>query len=180
MLAHDGLLPRGLLENESRSLQIGSIQSAITARRRHALDTTASVLDQPKFLEYSAEDAVAEFKNTLLDVFNCESERKQTRIFDLQAIIKQGDANGSAALSVVCMDDCIHDRFADRNQRKCSVIGSLHGAYDCFTGHVLPQECDHLFGGSRKVSTHFCGIEYPAPVVAAESACLNPCIRIVA
>ena len=78
------------------------------------------------------------------------------------------------------MDNCIHDRLADRNHRKRPVICSLHRADDCFTGHVLSQEGDHLFGGSRKVSAYFCGVEYPAPVVACESACLNPCIRIVA
>ena len=66
----------------------GSIQSAITARRCHALDAAPPVLDQPKFLKHSAEDAVAEFGNAFLDVFNCESEREQARIFDLQAIIK--------------------------------------------------------------------------------------------
>jgi hypothetical protein len=68
--------------------KLGSIQSAITARRGHALDPAPPVLDQPKFLKYSAEDAVAKFGNSFLDVFNCESKREQAGIFDLHTVIE--------------------------------------------------------------------------------------------
>ncbi|MGA3093620.1 MAG: hypothetical protein ABSD75_33985 [Terriglobales bacterium] len=59
------------------------------------------------------------------------------------------------------------------------MIGSFHGAYDYLAGHVLPQECDHFLGSSWKIRAHLCGVEYPAPVVASESTCLNPCVRVV-
>src|ERR1017187_8972970 len=92
----------------------------------HSVDPTSPVLDQSQFLKYPADDAVAEFGDAFLDVFNSEAEGEQTRVFDLQAIVKQGDADGSAVLSVVGMNNRVHDCFADRNNRKRPQVGSLY------------------------------------------------------
>jgi hypothetical protein len=54
----------------------------------HSLDTTAPMLDQPQFLKYSTDDAVAELGNAFLDVFNSETEGKQARVLNLEAIVK--------------------------------------------------------------------------------------------
>src|SRR5580704_15655633 len=126
------------------------IQSAIAASRDHSLDTTAPLLDQLQFLKYSTDDAVAKFGNPFLDVFNSEAEGKQARVLNFQAIVKQGDADWSARLSVVGMNNRVHDSLADSDVWKSPEIGSLHGSNDCFASHVLPQEGNHFLRGSRK------------------------------
>ena len=65
-----------------------SVQSAIMASGGHSLDATTPMLDQPQFLKYSADDAVAEFGNSFLDIFNSEAEGEQAGVFNLQAIVK--------------------------------------------------------------------------------------------
>src|SRR6266851_760513 len=113
------------------------------------------MFDQPEFLKHTAEDAVAELGNALLNVIDRETEREQSRVFDLEAIVKQGDTNGSTVLSVICMNDCIHDGFTDCNHWKGPEIRSFHGSYDCLTSHVLSQKRDHLLGSSREVRAYF-------------------------
>ena len=50
--------------------KLRSIQPAIPAGSGHPLDTTPPVFDQAQFLKYSTQDAVAQFRNALLDVFD--------------------------------------------------------------------------------------------------------------
>ena len=82
-------------------------------------------------------------------------------------------------LSVVGMNNRVHDRFADCDNWKSPEIGSLHGPDDRFASHVLPQECNHFLGGSRKIRPYFRGIEDPAAIAAREPSGLDPCIREV-
>ena len=103
--------------------------------------------------------------------------REQTRVFDLQAIVKQGDADGSAVLSVVGMNNRVHDCFADRNNRKRSQVGSLYRSDDRFASHMLSQERNHLLRGCRKIRPDFGGIQYSAAVATREPFGLDPCIR---
>jgi hypothetical protein len=159
--------------------QFGSIQSAITTRGCHALDTASPMFDKPEFLKYSANNAIAEFGDAFADVFDCEPEREQAGVFDLQAIIKQSDADGSAALGVIGMDDSIHNGFTDSNHWIRPKVRSFYRADDSLTSHVLPQERNYFVGSSRKIRAHFHGVEYPASVIAGESANLNPCVRVV-
>ena len=69
-------------------LKLRSVQSTIMAGGGHSLDTTAPMLDQSQFLKNSTDDAVAEFGDAFLDVFNRETEGEQARVFNLQAIVK--------------------------------------------------------------------------------------------
>ena len=68
--------------------ELGNIQSTIMAVGGHSLDATTPMFDQPQFLKYSTKDAVAEFGDALSDVLNREAERKQTRVLNLQPIVK--------------------------------------------------------------------------------------------
>ena len=68
--------------------ELRGIQSTIMAGGGHSLDATAPMFDQPQFLKYPANDAVAEFGDALSDVLNREAERKQTRVLNLQPIVK--------------------------------------------------------------------------------------------
>ena len=65
-----------------------SVQSTIVASGGHSLDATAPVFDQAQLLKYSTEDPVAEFGNTFLDILNREPKREQTRVVNLQTIVK--------------------------------------------------------------------------------------------
>ena len=135
------------------------------------------MLDESQFLKYPADDAVAEFGDAFLDVFNSEAEGEQTGVFDLQAIVKQCHADGSAVLRVVGMHNRVHDCFADRNNRKRPQVGSLYRSDDRFASHVLSQERNRLLRGCRKMRADFDGIQYPAAVAAGEPSGLDPCIR---
>jgi hypothetical protein len=128
------------------------------------------MFDKPQFLKHSANDTIAEFGDAFADVFDCEPEREQAGVFDLQAIIKQRDADGRAALGVIGMDDSIHNGFTDGNHWIRPKVRSFYRADDGLTSHVLPQERNYFVGSSRKIRVHFHGVEYPASVIAGESA----------
>jgi hypothetical protein len=112
-----------------------------------------------------------------LDVFNGEAEGEQAGVFNLQAIVEQGDEDGSARLSVVAVNNRVHDRFADCYDWKRPKIGSLHGSDDRFASHVFPQERNHFLGGSGKMSPYLRRIQYPAAVAAREPSGLDPSVR---
>ena len=158
--------------------EAGRIQSAIMACSRHALDTAAPLLDEAQFLKYPAENAIAKFGNALLDVLDGKSEWEQAGILYLQAVVKESNPDRRATLGIIRMNDGIHECFTDGNCGERPKVGSFHGPYHRLTGHVLLQECNHLFGGSGKIRAHFEGVEYTASVIARESARLNPRIWI--
>ncbi len=54
----------------------------------HSLDTTPPVFNQPQFLKYPTEDAVAEFRNALLDVFDGQSEGEQAGVLYFKPVVK--------------------------------------------------------------------------------------------
>jgi hypothetical protein len=70
-----------------------------------------------EFVEDTPNHAIPQFGDALHDVLNRESERQKTGILDLDPVIKQSNADGRSLLGVVRMDDRIHERLADRNQR---------------------------------------------------------------
>src|ERR1022692_5088780 len=153
------------------------VQSTLMASGGHSLNSAAPLLDQSQFLKYPADDTIAEFGDTFLDVFNREAKGKQAGVFDLQAIVEQGHADGGAVLRVVGVHNCVHDGFADRNNRKRPQVGSLYRSDDRFASHVLSQERNGLLRGRRKIRPDFGGIQYPAAVAAREPSGLDPRIR---
>jgi len=46
------------------------------------------VFNQPQFLKYPTEDAVAEFRNALLDVFDGQSEGEQAGVLYFKPVVK--------------------------------------------------------------------------------------------
>jgi hypothetical protein len=70
-----------------------------------------------EFVEDAPNHAIPQFGDTLHDVLDREAERQKTGILDLDPVIKQSDADGRSVLGVIRMDDRIHQRLADRNQR---------------------------------------------------------------
>src|ERR1039457_2101344 len=84
---------------------------------------------------------------------------------------------GAAVLSVVGMNNRVHDCFADRNNRKRSQVGSFYRSDDRFASHMLSQERNHLLRGCRKIRPDFGGIQYSAAVATREPSGLDPCIR---
>lgn len=67
----------------------------IVASGGHSLDTATPMLDQSQFLKYPADDAVAEFGDSFLDIFDSQPERQQAGILNLQAVVEQSNADGS-------------------------------------------------------------------------------------
>jgi hypothetical protein len=125
----------------------------------------------------AADHAVPEFGDALLDVFDREAEGKQAGVFDLQAIVEQGDAYGSAGLRVVGVHNSVHDRFADGYKRNGPQVGSLYRSDDRFASHMLLQKHNRLLRCRRKIRPDFGGIQYPAAVAACEPSRLDPGIR---
>jgi hypothetical protein len=113
------------------------------------------VFDQAELLKYTADEAIAKFGNAFPDILNRKPEGEQARIFNLQAIVKQSNTDWSATLSVVCMNNRVHDRFAHRDNGKGPEIGAFHRSDNRFVLHVLPQKRNHFLSRSRKISANF-------------------------
>lgn len=107
--------------------ELRNCQSMIVASGDHSLDATTPMLDQSQLLKYPANDAVAEFGNSFLDIFDSQPERQQAGILNLQAVVEQSDADWSPLLRVVGMNNSVHDRLADRHHWKRPTVRSLHG-----------------------------------------------------
>lgn len=98
--------------------------------------------------------AIAELGDAFADVLDRSSKWGQAGVFDLQAIVKQRDADGSAVPGVIGMDDSIHNGFTDGNQWVRPKVRSFYRAYDGLTSHVLPQERNYFIGSSRTIRAH--------------------------
>src|SRR5690606_30595322 len=90
-------------------------QPSLSASAHHALHATAPLLDKSKRVEHSPDHSIAKLRDTLLQVFNRQPERQQTRIFDLDPIVKDCDADRRSTLRVIGVNDRVDDRFAYRH-----------------------------------------------------------------
>ncbi len=73
-------------------------------------------------MENAPDYAVPQLGDTLPNILDGQAERQKAGIPDLDPVIKQGNSDGRSVLGVVRVDDCIHERLPDCNQRNRPTI----------------------------------------------------------
>ena len=76
-------------------LQRGALKPGFAARRGHALDAAAPLLDQAERVEDAADHAVAQLGNPARQVVDRQAEGQETRVLDLEPVVEDG-RDGSA------------------------------------------------------------------------------------
>ena len=71
------------------------------AIQRNPLDAAAPLLDQAEGVEDPADHAIAQLRDAVRQVLHREAEGQEPRVFDLKAVVKYRDAEGSTALRIV-------------------------------------------------------------------------------
>jgi hypothetical protein len=100
-------------------LQNRGWQSCLLASGSHALYSATPLFDETEFVKHAPDHPVPEFRHALSDVVNRQAQWKQTRVFDLDAVIEYGLANGRSIQipSALVAMPAIATRRVDRSIR---------------------------------------------------------------
>jgi len=152
-------------------------QSRLLARGRHALDPASPLLDEAQFMEDAADHSVSQPRYAPAYVLNGKAEGQDAGILHFDAVIKNGQADGSAFFCVVGVYDGIDDCLAKGNHRNRPAIHTPHRCYHRFPAEMLLDERNCLIRGLRQVAPNFARVHDPRPVLSGEASGLQPGIR---
>ena len=128
-------------------------------------------------MEDAPDHAVPQLGDTLPDVLDRQTERQQTGILDLDTVVKQSEPDGRSLLGVVCMNDGVHERLPDRDQRNRPAILPADALDDRLLSQVLARKSNSFIRGPRQERPDLHRIEQSRSIAARKTARLNPGIR---
>jgi hypothetical protein len=149
-------------------------EPGVTTGGRHPLNGASPLLDEPEGIEDVTDHAVAQFGDASRQVLQRQTEGKEPGILDLDAVIKDGEANRSALLSIVGVDYSVDERFANRDRRHTPILLPTKTPNLSAVQRVLLDERIGLGNGADEVCPNLGAIEDTAPVDALKSPGLDP------
>lgn len=149
--------------------QFRNVQSGLLASRRHPLNPTAPLLNQAEFVKNPPDHAIPQHGNALPDVLYRQAKRQEPGIFDLDPVIEQSEADGSPLLGVVGVDDRVHERLPNRDQRNRPPFLPAHALDDRLVSQMFASKSDRLLrgAGQQQVDECHCSAYYSEAGCAA-------------
>ena len=111
-------------ETDADFLQHWSRKPGVAAGRDHALDAAAPLLHQAEFMQYPANDPIAQLRDAHRQIGDGEAEGQQSRVLDLQPVVEQGDANRCATLRIVGVRHRVYYGLAHGHRRQGPVLAA--------------------------------------------------------
>ena len=108
-----------------------------------------------ELVEHATDHAVPQLGDTLPDVLDSQAERKESGIFDLDAVIEHSDTDRSTLLGIIRMNDSIHERLPDCNHRDRPAILPAQALDDRFASQVLLGKSDGFIRCTRQERPDF-------------------------
>src|SRR5438128_2645620 len=133
----------------SEFLQFGCWQSRVNRSTHHSLNSAPPLFDEMQLVENSSNYSIPKLRNTTSNIFDRQSEWKQSRVVHFDQIIENGDSDTRAELSLISMYDRIDDGVSNGYGRYAPAVLAPHRADHSLSLQMFLNEQYCFFGCLR-------------------------------